>query len=127
MRQGLASECGILRHVRHMDRATMQMTPAQMPERERAKSIYVGRSGLRGGASEFAYDQAEARAKMHLPDANMAVARAHFRLAYQLLKSEAKRRRIILQRPAGGKPSLTRPASCGKRKRSSPSMSPACS
>lgn len=74
---------------RHMDRVAKQMTPAQLAERERTKSIYVAAIRdwvVHGPASEFAYDQAQTRAKIHLPDANVAMAHAHFRLAQHLLK-----------------------------------------
>jgi hypothetical protein len=73
---------------RHMDRVTKQMTPAQLAERERTKSIYVAAVRdwvVNGPASEFAYKQAEALAKMHLPDERAALAHAHFRLAQHLL------------------------------------------
>ena len=73
---------------RQMDRVTKQMPPAQLAERERTKSVYVGAVRdwvLKGSASEFAYDQAAARARMHLPDAAVAFGHVHFRLAQYLL------------------------------------------
>lgn len=74
---------------RHMDRATKQMTAAHVAQRERTKSIYVAAVRdwvLNGSGSEFAYDHASARAKVHVPDAAIAVAHAHFRLGQYLLR-----------------------------------------
>ncbi len=73
---------------RHMDRATKQMTPEQLQDRERTKSTYVAAVRdwvAKGAASEFVYDPAQARARLRLPDAAMAQAHAHFRLAQYLL------------------------------------------
>lgn len=74
---------------RSMDRATKQMAPEQLKERERTKATYV--AALRdwvakGSASEFAYDAAQARARLRLPDAATSAAHAHFRLAQHLLR-----------------------------------------
>jgi hypothetical protein len=75
---------------RNMDRVTKQMTPQQLAERERTKSIYVSavRDWVRNGPkSEFSYDAVSARAHMILPDAAIAPAHAHFRLARYLLRN----------------------------------------
>ena len=72
-----------------MDRVTKQMTPEQLKERERTKSTYVAavRDWVsKGPASEFAYDAAQARARLRLPDTAIAEAHAHFRLAQYLLR-----------------------------------------
>ena len=74
---------------RKMDRLTKQMQPEQVAERERTKKAYVAavRDWVRKGpASEFVYDAASARARMSLPDAAIAAAHAHFRLAQCLLR-----------------------------------------
>ena len=74
---------------RHMNRSTLQMSPEQIAERNRTKKIYVAAVrdwALKGSASEFAYDAAAARARLRLPDAAIARAHAHFRLAQCLLK-----------------------------------------
>jgi hypothetical protein len=39
----------------------------------------------KGSASEFVYDAGSARARLHLPDAAVVAAHAHFRLAQYLL------------------------------------------
>ena len=74
---------------RQMDRVTKQMTAQQLAERERTKSVYV--SAVRdwvkkGAASEYAYDPAAARARLRVPDAGIAQAHVHFRLARHLLR-----------------------------------------
>jgi len=69
---------------RTMDRVTKQMTPEQLKQRERTKSTYVAAVRdwvAKGPASEFAYDAAQARARLRLPDTAIAEAHAHFRLA----------------------------------------------
>jgi hypothetical protein len=74
---------------RHMDRVTKQMTPEQLKERERTKSTYVAavRDWVsKGPASEFAYNAAQVRARLRLPDSAIAEAHAHFRLAQYLLR-----------------------------------------
>ena len=74
---------------RKMDRLTKQMQPEQVAERERTKKVYVAavRDWVRKGpASEFVYDAASARARLALPDATIAEAHAHFRLAQCLLR-----------------------------------------
>jgi hypothetical protein len=74
---------------RNMDRATKQMTPEQLRERERTKSTYVAavRDWVsKGPASEFAYDAAQVRARLHRPDTAIAEAHAHFRLAQYILR-----------------------------------------
>jgi tetratricopeptide (TPR) repeat protein len=74
---------------RHMNRCTLQMSPEHIAERNRTKQIYVAAVrdwALKGSASEFAYDAAAVRARLRLPDAAMARAHAHFRLAQCLLK-----------------------------------------
>src|SRR5262245_31483149 len=74
---------------RAMDRTTMQMSPAQIAERNRSKETYVAAVRdwvAKGASSEFAYDAAVLRGKLRLPDAAMAQAHAHFRLAQALLR-----------------------------------------
>jgi len=74
---------------RHMDRSTLQMSPQHIAERNRTKQVYVAAVrdwALKGLASEFAYDAAGVRARLRLPDAAVAQAHAHFRLAQALLK-----------------------------------------
>ena len=74
---------------RKMDRVTKQMMPEQLKERERTKSTYIAavRDWVsKGPASEFVYDAAQARARLRLPDAAIAEAHAHFRLAQHLLR-----------------------------------------
>lgn len=74
---------------RRMDRVTKQMTAAQLAERERTKSVYVAAVYdwvRKGAASEFAFDPAAARARLRLPDAGVAQAHVHFRLARHLLR-----------------------------------------
>ena len=74
---------------RAMDRTTMQMSPAQIAERNRSKETYVAAVRdwvAKGASSEFAYDAAMLRGKLRLPDAAMAQAHAHFRLAQALLR-----------------------------------------
>lgn len=77
---------------RKMDRATGQMTPEQTAERTRIKSVYIDaiRDWVKNGAkSEHVFDRSAAQAHLRLPDADMARAHAHFRLA-QHLKLEGK-------------------------------------
>ena len=74
---------------RAMDRTSMQMSPAQIAERNRTKQTYVAAVRdwvAKGAASEFAYDTASLRSKLRLPDEAMAQAHAHFRLAQALLR-----------------------------------------
>jgi AhpC/TSA family len=74
---------------RRMNRVTKQMTPEQLAEREHIKTTYVAAVRdwvLKGPASEFVFDAASARARLHLPDAAIAEAHAHFRLAEHLLR-----------------------------------------
>jgi len=74
---------------RQMDRTTKQMSPAQIAERNRTKQTYVAAVRdwvLKGSASEFAYDAADIRTRLRLPDDAVARAHAHFRLAQSLLK-----------------------------------------
>src|SRR4029079_1008748 len=74
---------------RNMDRVTKQMTPEQLQERARTKSTYVAAERdwvAYGPASEFAYDAAQVRARLRLPDTAIAEAHAHFRLAQYLLR-----------------------------------------
>jgi len=74
---------------RHMDRVTLQMSTAQMAQRNRTKQTYVAAVRdwvAKGAASEFAYDAASVRSKLRLPDAAAAQAHAHFRLAQALLR-----------------------------------------
>jgi len=74
---------------RHMNRATKQMSAEQLAEREHMKSSYVAAVrdwAQKGSASEFVYDAAAARARLRLPDAAIANAHVHFRLARHLLR-----------------------------------------
>ena len=74
---------------RRMNRVTKQMTPEQLAEREHIKTTYVAAVRdwvLKGPASEFIFDAASARARLRLPDAAIAEAHAHFRLAEHLLR-----------------------------------------
>jgi len=74
---------------RHMDRSTLQMSTQHIAERNRTKQVYVAAVrdwALKGSASEFAYDAAGVQARLRLPDAAVAQAHAHFRLAQALLK-----------------------------------------
>jgi AhpC/TSA family len=77
---------------RRMDRATGQMTPEQVAERARIKSVYVDAIRdwvIKGSESEHAFDDAAARAHLRRPDDGAAEAHAHFRLA-QHLKVEGR-------------------------------------
>jgi len=72
-----------------MDRTTKKMTPDQISERERTKTVYIAavRDWVqKGSASAFAYDPDAARARLRLPDAAIANAHVHFRLARHLLR-----------------------------------------
>jgi hypothetical protein len=74
---------------RRMNRVTKQMTPEQLAEREHTKTTYVAAVRdwvLKGPLSEFAFDAGSARARLRLPDAAIAEAHAHFRLAQHLLR-----------------------------------------
>jgi AhpC/TSA family len=74
---------------RRMNRVTKQMTQEQVAEREHTKSTYTAAIRdwvLKGPASEFAFDAGSARARLRLPDAAIAEAHAHFRLAQHLLR-----------------------------------------
>jgi hypothetical protein len=72
---------------RYMDRATGQMTAEQTAERLHVKTVYVEaiRDWVKKGpSSEHAFDKAAAQAHLRLPDADMALAHAHLRLAQHL-------------------------------------------
>ncbi len=74
---------------RQMDRVTKQMTPEQIQERERTKTVYTAAVrdwALNGSASAFVYDGAAARARLRVPDDAIANAHVHFRLARYLLR-----------------------------------------
>ena len=74
---------------RFMNRVTKQMTQEQLAERERTKTTYTAAIRdwvLKGPASEFAFDAGSARVRLRLPDAAIAEAHAHFRLAQHLLQ-----------------------------------------
>ena len=82
---------------RRMDRATKQMTVEQLKEREHTKSTYIAAVRdwvAKGPASEFVYDAAQVRARLHLPDTAITEAHAHFRLAQYLLR-QGKREETI--------------------------------
>lgn len=73
---------------RGMDRVTKQMSAGQIEERQRIKSVYV--AALQdwinsGAASKFVCTADEARARLHLPNADTTRAHAHFRIAQHLL------------------------------------------
>jgi AhpC/TSA family len=75
---------------RRMNRVTKQMTSEQLAERAHIKTSYASAVRdwvLKGSASEFAFDATSARARLHLPDAAIAEAHAHFRLAQHLLRT----------------------------------------
>ena len=72
---------------RCMDRETKQMTPEQVGEREAMKSNYVNavRDWIaKGSESEHVLDSAVVRSRVRMPDDNVALAHAHFRLARHL-------------------------------------------
>ena len=72
---------------RRMDRETKQMTPEQIGERESMKSNYVKavRNWIeKGPESEHALDASVVRARVRLPDDNIALAHVHFRLGRYL-------------------------------------------
>ena len=82
---------------RRMDRATKQMTAEQLKEREHTKSTYIAAVRdwvAKGPASEFVYDAAQVRARLHLPDPAITEAHAHFRLAQYLLR-QGKREEAV--------------------------------
>jgi AhpC/TSA family/Tetratricopeptide repeat len=75
---------------RNMDRATGQMTPEQVTERARTKTAYVEAVRdwvLNGETSTHVLDAGTARSRVRLPDAGVAQAHAHFRLAQFLLRA----------------------------------------
>ena len=83
---------------RKMDRLTKQMTPELVAERERTKKTYVAAVRdwvLKGPASEFVYDAASARLHLSLPNAAIAEARAHFRLAQCLLRRGTRDEAVV--------------------------------
>ena len=70
-----------------LDRATKQMSPAGMAERERVRGAYLG--ALRdwtaaGPASPYALPEDKARRRLPLPSAEHALAAANFRLGQYL-------------------------------------------
>jgi hypothetical protein len=72
---------------RHMDRETKQMTPEQIDDRERMKSNYIDavRDWIdQGSQSEHVFDASTVRSRVRLPDDNIALAHAHFRLGRYL-------------------------------------------
>ncbi|MFT5510954.1 MAG: hypothetical protein ACI89J_004053 [Hyphomicrobiaceae bacterium] len=72
---------------RFMDRETKQMTPEQVAERESMKSKYVNavRNWIaKGSESEHVLEASMVRSRVRLPDDNIALAHAHFRLARYL-------------------------------------------
>lgn len=77
---------------RQMDRATGQMTAEQTAERARLKSAYIEAVRnwvVKGATSPHVPDTATARSGVRLPDDDIALAHAHFRLA-QLLVRQGK-------------------------------------
>ncbi len=76
--------------LRHRDKATRQLPPDILIERERMKSAYVEAVRdwvINGSSSEHALDAASARSHLRLPDDDSATAHAHFRLARHLLRT----------------------------------------
>jgi hypothetical protein len=75
---------------RKMDRVTKQIPAADLAAREHTKSVYLAavRDWARNGAaSAYAYDAVAARARLRVPDAAIAQAHVHFRLARHLLRA----------------------------------------
>ena len=75
---------------RGMNRVTKQMTSEQLAQRERTKTTYASAVRdwvMKGSASEFAFDAESARARLRLPDVEIAEAHAHFWLAQHLLRT----------------------------------------
>jgi hypothetical protein len=73
---------------RRMDRTTMKVPDDVTAERARVKSAYFAAAGdwaRRGAASPYALDEHAVRARLAVPDAAIAEAHAHFRLAQLLL------------------------------------------
>lgn len=72
---------------RKMDRTTGQMSADLVAQRERMKSSYIEavRDWVTNGArARNALDETAARRKQRLPDSNVALGHAHFRLAQHL-------------------------------------------
>ena len=72
-----------------MDRATKRLAPDQIADRQRIKRAYIAAVRdwvLKGAASVHAYQGASARTKISLPDDDIALAHAHFRLARYLMR-----------------------------------------
>jgi hypothetical protein len=85
---------------RQMDRATGQMTPAQLAERARIKAAYIDAISdwvVTGSRSIHALAPSAARARLHVPDGTATRAHTHFRLAQYLLRSPNK---AVLQEEA---------------------------
>ena len=83
---------------RRMNRVTKQMTAEQLAERAHTKTTYASAVRdwvLKGSASEFAFDAESARARLHLPDAAIAEAHAHFRLAQHLLQNDKSDEAVV--------------------------------
>ena len=73
---------------RHMDRVTKQMTPEQLADRHRMKSLYVAALEdwiENGAASRHVLNADEARQRLHVPDAAVTRAHTHVRLAQYLI------------------------------------------
>jgi hypothetical protein len=74
---------------RSMDRVTKQMSAEGLAERARMKSVYIDAVRdwvAKGASSEHVLDPSEARARLRLPDENVAKAHTHFRLAQALMR-----------------------------------------
>lgn len=74
---------------RKMDRTTLQVPDEALAERTRVKTAYfdaVRDWAVRGAASPYALDAEGVLARLKVPDASIAQAHAHFRLAQALLQ-----------------------------------------
>lgn len=73
---------------RKMDRTTLQVPDEALAERTRVKTAYFDAArdwAVRGAASPYALDAAGVLARLKVPDASIAHAHAHFRLAQALM------------------------------------------
>jgi hypothetical protein len=73
---------------RKADRTTLTIPDEALAERTRIKTAYFDAArdwALRGSASPYALDAAGVLARLHVPDASIEEAHAHFRLAQALL------------------------------------------
>lgn len=78
---------GAMDSLRYRDKTNRQLPDDKLAERERMKAAYVAAVRdwvINGSASEHVLDAATVRARTRLPDATIATAHAHFRLARHL-------------------------------------------